>query len=375
MKITRTNYESWFLDHLEGRLEEGMAGEFNEFLRQNPDLREELEEYREVNITAPELSYAGKEELFREGYDQPEVFEQAAVARLEGDLSPEEADAFEDYLLRHPGKKAEAELFGMTRLTPDPAVVFTDKSRLLRQPVLIRLRQWTLRAAAVLLVGLLVYTLADKPVRVPDNDGLAMEGTGNRTGQEEQGIASESLVPETSGTLAAEEVAVPANGGDTGRPEGHRKNVTATFITAVQTASHRISRTDPSSVPASGTGGKLLPVRIQAPPLLASLQTPLLATSSPEALKTLLPVALPATALKPEETAIAGFMEPMPLSEKFLHKTGLAKLSIPQIARRGLEFASVLSGEKITIDTNSAGEIIALGLETRLLGLSIPVRR
>ncbi len=42
MNITRDNYESWFLDYLEGHLEEGMVNEFIKFIHQNSDLKEEL---------------------------------------------------------------------------------------------------------------------------------------------------------------------------------------------------------------------------------------------------------------------------------------------------------------------------------------------
>ena len=44
MKITRSNYESWFLDYLEGNLDPLLNAEFQSFLKQNPDLAAELED-------------------------------------------------------------------------------------------------------------------------------------------------------------------------------------------------------------------------------------------------------------------------------------------------------------------------------------------
>lgn len=66
MKITRDNYESWFLDYLEGNLEEGMKEAFQEFLRHHPDLQEELRQFEEVRLpvrrwVSPELkSFSGR---------------------------------------------------------------------------------------------------------------------------------------------------------------------------------------------------------------------------------------------------------------------------------------------------------------------------
>ena len=42
MKINRNNYEAFFIDYLEGNLDEKMVDDFIEFLQQNPDLKEEL---------------------------------------------------------------------------------------------------------------------------------------------------------------------------------------------------------------------------------------------------------------------------------------------------------------------------------------------
>ena len=50
MKITRDNYESFFIDYIEGNLPENMIDQFLDFLNQNPDLKEELHLFEEVNL-------------------------------------------------------------------------------------------------------------------------------------------------------------------------------------------------------------------------------------------------------------------------------------------------------------------------------------
>jgi hypothetical protein len=49
-KITRHNYESFFLDYLEGELSDELKKELEVFLAQNPDLAEELEEFESVSL-------------------------------------------------------------------------------------------------------------------------------------------------------------------------------------------------------------------------------------------------------------------------------------------------------------------------------------
>jgi hypothetical protein len=49
-KITRHNYESFFLDYLEGELSDELKMELEVFLTENPDLAEELEEFESVSL-------------------------------------------------------------------------------------------------------------------------------------------------------------------------------------------------------------------------------------------------------------------------------------------------------------------------------------
>jgi len=84
MEITRENYESWFLDYLEGRLEEGMMDEFIRFVHENPDLKEELSGYEAVSLDDRGMVFEGKEKLKKEVFDLPETFDEAAIARMEG---------------------------------------------------------------------------------------------------------------------------------------------------------------------------------------------------------------------------------------------------------------------------------------------------
>lgn len=369
MKITRDNYESFFLDYLEGRLEEELAGELHGFLNRHPDLKEELQEYEEVTLGAPEVVFAGKGSLLREKYDQPGVFDHAAAARLEGDLSPEEAVEFGDYLRRHPEKKREADLFELTRLTPDSTLLFPGKEKLFRQPAIRRLREWTMRIAAILLLALLIYTLTDQPGPLPEAGDDSPELAGTVTPSQELTITP----PETTAESPTEITGT-----------GH--TAAAPRQTAYNTAKPSATRTiDPenggrASTPAfslQNEGRDTPPVTLTAATDPGMKKIPALMASLEGEISTL-PTLMTAPLSHPAITDITAGITPeeedaIPLNERILEKAGLHRISLAFLARKGLDLASSLTGEKINYDTDDEGQIIAFNVDTRLLGLSIPV--
>jgi hypothetical protein len=60
MKITRDNYEEHFLDYLEGNLDENLVDDFIDFLRQNPDLKAELEMAGAVMVELENITFGRK---------------------------------------------------------------------------------------------------------------------------------------------------------------------------------------------------------------------------------------------------------------------------------------------------------------------------
>ena len=72
MKITRDNYELYFLDYIEGNLDDNLVDIFIEFLQENPDLKEELQLAGSINIKPESIVFKGKENLYKEKYDLKE---------------------------------------------------------------------------------------------------------------------------------------------------------------------------------------------------------------------------------------------------------------------------------------------------------------
>ncbi len=126
-KITRHNYEEFFLDYLDGTLDSDQMNELKIFLIQNPDLKEELEEMECPVLTQESISLAHdflKEIPFRNSFDD------FCIARLEGDLSVDNEIAFDLFLEKNKPFKKESETYQKTVLIPDEQVIFKNKEGL-----------------------------------------------------------------------------------------------------------------------------------------------------------------------------------------------------------------------------------------------------
>ncbi len=105
MKINRDNYEAYFIDYLEGNLDEKLVDDFLEFLQQNPDLKEELAMFKSVSLEPEEIKFNKKELLYKNKFDSEDVFNNTSVAFMEGDLTDGEKEQFAKYLELTSGKE------------------------------------------------------------------------------------------------------------------------------------------------------------------------------------------------------------------------------------------------------------------------------
>ena len=131
MKINKNNYESFFIDYLEGNLDEKLVNDFIEFLQQNNDLKEELSLFDTVPIAPESISFSKKEKLYKEKYDLEATFNEAAISILEGDISDVEKTAFIKYMGKNPEKQKEINLLEKTKIHPDENIIFNKKKQTL----------------------------------------------------------------------------------------------------------------------------------------------------------------------------------------------------------------------------------------------------
>ena len=125
-KITRNNYEEFFLDYLEGSLSALEEIALENFLALHPDLKAELEEMKLV-ILEEESAELEKESIkeipFRSN------FSDFCIAKLEGDLTSSEEKAFDQFLESNLEHLSEFGQYELTKLKPDYSVIIPDKNK------------------------------------------------------------------------------------------------------------------------------------------------------------------------------------------------------------------------------------------------------
>ena len=165
MKIDRNNYETFFIDYLDGVLSPDLISELLLFIDENPDLKEELIDLDTVPLMADEtVQYCSKQLLKKKsilsvGPINELNYQEYMIGSVEGDLSVTESRLLDRFVLRNPQVAWEWEQFKSTRLVPDPKVVYPGKSHLRRNPFrvsYIRPLYYITGAAAGLLALLLV---------------------------------------------------------------------------------------------------------------------------------------------------------------------------------------------------------------------------
>ncbi len=347
MKITRKNYEAYFLDYLEGNLDNEFIDNFIEFLSQNPDLKEELQMVASVKLKAEPLLFERKESLYKDKYDLPENFNDAAIAFIEGEFSDERNAEFEAYLSRNPLKQKDLTLFKKTQLQPDNTIMFHRKSRLYHPIRRKKILLWGTRIAAVIAITLLIYRLgSDFNFRknIIENQLISSE-------YKEEIPASQRLpknsVKKENLVAASDEIA------DTEKTKGtdfqSEKNISESNNRQVDLKKDAPVR-------------PVVYVPNEIPSLYATLQP------VPEVHTFLVSV-------NPRVHKRYGHInEERLLGDIVREKTGLDNLSMRKVARVGLNMISSISREKFRYETNSDGQVTELNYDSRLLAFSIPTQ-
>jgi hypothetical protein len=157
--LTRNNYEIWFLDYLDGQLSNEQLETLLDFLEQNPDLQKELQGVSKVGLAAGNEMLDQKEFLLKTPEDIPGIgsLDQLCIARMENDLSVEEAILFDKQLDTNPVLEREYAAFLQTRLDPSDKVVYPYKSELKKKVVFFN--PWVITAISSAAIVLLAWIL------------------------------------------------------------------------------------------------------------------------------------------------------------------------------------------------------------------------
>jgi len=115
-KINRNNYEAYFLDFAEGNLSDEERKEVLDFIRSNPDLKEELEEFELIQLPAEDEDPGHWADLKKNYSDSQELRDELYFNALEGDLSEKDEKSLSK-LLENKAYAEEYNLWKRLKLT------------------------------------------------------------------------------------------------------------------------------------------------------------------------------------------------------------------------------------------------------------------
>jgi hypothetical protein len=162
MKIDRSNYEIWFIDWLDCKLDDYQAQQLRLFLASNPDLQEELGEMADLRINPPSIEYSGKRNIQKVPSDITDLqFEHLCVAYIENDLSKDELAELSNITSDDQNRRKVLELYKKLKLTPSKIKFIKKKSILRRTPLqkVVRISVAGLSVAASLAILVTSYYL------------------------------------------------------------------------------------------------------------------------------------------------------------------------------------------------------------------------
>jgi len=135
--FSKENFEEYVFDYLDGNMPAEQESLFQAFLKNHPDLEEEVMAIRDLQLSAVTVDFPGKDELFRlnksgHGKILNDSFEQASVAYYEGDLDQKQKQELETLVQNNDAFRYPFESFSKAFLKPDETIEFTGKSSLKR---------------------------------------------------------------------------------------------------------------------------------------------------------------------------------------------------------------------------------------------------
>ncbi len=156
MKINKTNYELWFIDYLDGKLDSDAGKELDAFLKANPDLANELNSFEEIRLEPAEVNFVDRNKLEKTEADVMgiDASDYLLIKQMEEGLSKAEEITLSDSVKQDGSLIRREREFQKTNLLSDH-IVFPAKSSLLRKnfkPVYVLLSKAGFAAAVLGLI-------------------------------------------------------------------------------------------------------------------------------------------------------------------------------------------------------------------------------
>lgn len=129
MKIDRNNYEIYAIDFLEGNLSEEDLKSFQIFLKQNPDISQEIKNLNDIEIVSEDIVFDDKLSLKKSEFaDELDIsyFDELCIRKIEDEIDENQLKDFSKFLEKEDNKKIFNQ-YNNTILKPKFDVVFKNK--------------------------------------------------------------------------------------------------------------------------------------------------------------------------------------------------------------------------------------------------------
>lgn len=171
MKPGRDNYEIWVTDWLDGKLTAGEEALLFSFLEDNPDIKQEAEELKNLSLIATGKSDFNSSSLKKSaGELSASQVEFLSVAFLENDISEEQTIDLNTCMEENPEAKMVFEEIQKTKLTA-PSIIYSRKNSLkklvLTPALLVRISATVISAAAAVALFIVLNNPTEKVVTDP----------------------------------------------------------------------------------------------------------------------------------------------------------------------------------------------------------------
>jgi len=149
--LTRTNYEEAFLLYVDNELTPAEKNAVDDFVRQHPDLKEELDLLCSATFSADDLSFNGKEALFADSMKLHTV-DESLLLYIDNELPQAEIEKVETQLEKDEAFALQHALLLKTKLDASEQIIYPYKKELYRRTERRIAPYWLRIAAAVVLV-------------------------------------------------------------------------------------------------------------------------------------------------------------------------------------------------------------------------------
>ncbi len=380
-RINKNNYEVFFVDYLDGALDPETLVEVENFLKENPDLKEELNGLNSVLIPEESKSCPDKKSLYKSVYDEKASFQDACVAFIEDDLSPAEKDNFEHFLHQHPELDKEVALYSRTKLKPDQSVVFGDKDRLYQHPV--RMITWYRIAAvaATLTAIVVIASLAGSFNHTESFAGLKTNTTSQKQSTEKSSINNNRTAEDYQAKTESFQPspAQPANQSTaTGaRPLNQSQNMLPGSQTSVALASSHLFQNGANKPNGSSLAlsGREEHQSVLSNPLKSDQQIALM--SSHDLTSNAFKAQRPSTNMIPiyedQNEITAGESAIMAQNDALSFQSQPNSNNHPSVFRLGMNLLSGLTGKALHYKTDDEGRVTHIAFDSKFVAFNIPV--